>query len=269
MKKFNLITILFFTILFNSCGDQRQVDFTRVIIRKPDKAILDGGIFFGAQNVEGIGEQYGAFLDDEEDFAVLEIPNGSYRFGGIGYTKNATSGNKISDNLRCGASEEGKVYTLNGQTLELNLTFSKAICESEFFAKSTERDPGDATKIPLVEFGSCSGALPTAAGGTCAAGSAGFVLALYQLEVGGRKIQSNAFAIGAGDNTPTGGATLLIRIPPGNGVVFPVVFFNGSKSYLFSKGLSHGVTTPTSAATGEGVAFFNSGTDRYEVFLKD
>lgn len=269
MKK---LIVLFLLVILTSCGsDEATPGFTRVLLNKnSDKAILDGGIFIGAANIEGIVGSYSVILDDENETAILEIPNGSYRFGGIGYAKNATSGNRISDDLRCGGASNGDIFNLNGQTLELTLVFDKATCTSDYFAPLNERDPGDATEIPLVRFASCSGALPTSAGAGCAPGtSLGGVVSFLAGSAGVTEetLTSNIIAIGAG-TVVTPGANLTMRIPGGNDIVFPVLITTLNKKYFFPFGFNNG-TKAVDDAVGEGVAFYNSTTDILEVYIKD
>ena len=132
----------------------------------------------GAANIERIpGKSFSALLTDENQTVVLEIPNGSYRFGAIGYTKSG-NGSKISNNLRCAGANNGAIYNLNGQTIVLDLVLSQETCTDALFGPLSERDAGHPTNVPQIEFASCTGALPTAAEAGCTGGS-GIVIVRY------------------------------------------------------------------------------------------
>ncbi|MCP4912174.1 MAG: hypothetical protein GY909_03565 [Oligoflexia bacterium] len=268
MRVFFLLSMFF---LFACGSESNNPGFTKVILGKTsDKAILDGGIVVGAANIEGVIGSHAEILADENDIAVMEIPNGSYRFGGIGYTANTTSGNKISQNIRCAGANNGAVYNLNGQTIELTLDFSETACTNTLFAKSTERDPAANSTIPKVRFAMCSGALPTAAGAGCTGpGLTGGIVYLLNYVNGEttENIQSQTIAIGNGTVISTG-TNKEMRIPVGNGIPVPVMIVTpGPKYYIFGKGLSQG-TFSTDGQTSNGVSFYNATTDIVEVYLQ-
>lgn len=268
MRVFFLLGMLF---LFACGSETNKSGYTKVVLGKvANKAVLDGGIVVGAANIEGVIGSHAEILTDENDVAVMEIPNGSYRFGGIGYTANATSGNKISLNIRCAGANNGAVYNLNGQTIELNLDFSESACTNTLFAKSTERDPAANSTIPKVRFAMCSGALPTAASAGCTGpGATGGIVYLLNFVNGEttEQIQSETIAIGNGSVVTTG-ANKEMRIPVGNGIPVPVMVVTpGPKYYVFGKGLAQG-TFSTDGETSNGVSFYNSTTDIVEVYLQ-
>lgn len=157
IRQISLALLLASTIILTGCGEafekfsrEQTPGYTDVVIGRGAtgapfaKDILNGGLMIYAMSPDG-GYTKSAYMPTETGSTIMRLPNGSYKFYGLGWDT-AT----LSTNPFCGRGNLGQTVALNGTAQTVQIYVDQTSCADSFFSDSNFIMSGAPTALHVV-----------------------------------------------------------------------------------------------------------------------